>query len=314
MSNEAITRLVVGDRYKLQLGRPVGQRLERTSHSALLWKDGQLIEPRAGRNLGRLFRTRSPEHTIRVPIQSKTSPLPQTWRKPLVLPAAAGLSCLVLLGATYGLYLRFAAEGIPVAPKNDAGQVRVVATPYGVVPQEPARANDGPLPPQLPIAAPTALVAGANRSLPAPPVDVGAAGTPKVGAGEKDAKRLPAVVLDEDATHRAPQPASAAAATSQAPPSPSVQLVHATDKGKGPVPQAKPLERPVDKPGPQTPTRGAGLVAITPDGRFAVFTNPSTRLPQQFKVGDQLPTGDAVRSIDFKEGKVITTAKEYSLD
>lgn len=58
----------------------------------------------------------------------------------------------------------------------------------------------------------------------------------------------------------------------------------------------------------------AGLIAITPDGKMAVFTNPSTKLPQPFKVGDQLATGETIRSIDAKDGKVITSSKEYSLD
>lgn len=60
--------------------------------------------------------------------------------------------------------------------------------------------------------------------------------------------------------------------------------------------------------------RGTGLVAITPDGKTAVFTNPNTRLPVQYKVGDHLPGGDSIRLIDLKEGKVVTSAKEYSLD
>jgi hypothetical protein len=45
-----------------------------------------------------------------------------------------------------------------------------------------------------------------------------------------------------------------------------------------------------------------------------VFTNPKTRLPEQFKVGDQLPNGETVRSVDYKEGRVLTSSKEYSLE
>ena len=48
--------------------------------------------------------------------------------------------------------------------------------------------------------------------------------------------------------------------------------------------------------------------------KVAVFTNPKTKLPQQFKIGEQLPGGDTIRSIDAKEGKVVTSMKEYSLD
>lgn len=63
-----------------------------------------------------------------------------------------------------------------------------------------------------------------------------------------------------------------------------------------------------------SPQPTVGLIAITPDGKTAVFTNPTTKLPQPFKIGEQLPSGETIRSIDTKAGKVATSAKEYSLD
>jgi len=57
-----------------------------------------------------------------------------------------------------------------------------------------------------------------------------------------------------------------------------------------------------------------GLIAITPDNKLAVFTDPGTGLPQQFHIGDPLPGGDTLRAIDGRQGKVFTSAREYSLD
>ena len=53
---------------------------------------------------------------------------------------------------------------------------------------------------------------------------------------------------------------------------------------------------------------------VSPDGKSAVFTDPTTRLPKQFKVGDKLTGGDTIKSIDAVQGKVIAGTKEYSLD
>jgi hypothetical protein len=70
----------------------------------------------------------------------------------------------------------------------------------------------------------------------------------------------------------------------------------------------------VASPAKPTLLRGKGLIAITPDGKVAVFTNPTTKLPQQFKIGEHLTGGDTILSIDVKAGKVISSSKEYSLD
>ena len=55
-------------------------------------------------------------------------------------------------------------------------------------------------------------------------------------------------------------------------------------------------------------------MAITPDGKIALFTNPKTRLPERFKVGDKLPSGETLKSIDTSSGKVVTDSKEYVLE
>ena len=64
----------------------------------------------------------------------------------------------------------------------------------------------------------------------------------------------------------------------------------------------------------RTPTSPAAASPEKPDGKSAVFTDPTTRLPKQFKVGDKLTGGDTIKSIDAVQGKVIAGTKEYSLD
>ncbi|UUZ66224.1 hypothetical protein LP417_34985 (plasmid) [Polaromonas sp. P1-6] len=59
---------------------------------------------------------------------------------------------------------------------------------------------------------------------------------------------------------------------------------------------------------------GSGLVAVTPDGKTALFTNTATRLPEKFAVGDKLPSGEVIKSIDANAGVVKTNAKEYRLE
>lgn len=59
---------------------------------------------------------------------------------------------------------------------------------------------------------------------------------------------------------------------------------------------------------------GSGLVAVTPDGKTALFTNAATRLPEKFGVGDKLPSGEIIKSIDAKAGIIKTDAKEYRLE
>lgn len=212
---------------------------------------------------------------------------------------------------------------LPIAPApapDDGGAVRVVSAPYTPEAGAPSPAASGAAPisspapaaveqavarqdaaaPVVAPAAPVAFAASApSTRLPAPPPGaVHALATP---AKAKDAPqaaqvRPPAVILDEatPVAAQAARPASAVASAAKAAPS--------IAKAETPVATRPPM------------TRGSGLVAITPDGKSAVFTNPKTRLPVQYKVGEQLPGGDSIRAIDFKEGKVVTSTKEYSLD
>ena len=71
MSNEAITRLVVGDRYALSLGRPVEQRVRTNSTSALIWKNGEWVAAGALAGVARLMRPRRGGSTLRLQVGVK---------------------------------------------------------------------------------------------------------------------------------------------------------------------------------------------------------------------------------------------------
>ncbi len=302
MSNEAITRLVVGETYALTLGRPVGQRVPRDSQSALVWRKGEWVHSGAPSKLARLFRPRSIAKGIRLFMKLSSCGSGLAWRCPPALLSGLVLATLMGLGVGYGLSMRPSPTGLPVVLSDTSSPVRIVLAPYAPQPQiDVARPVNGPLPPQLPIDA----LAGSAPSVRTVP-DERSAGRPhgapaKTIAVDKEPARVPAVLLDEVASTKSHAGASAA--------SPATEKVNA--RAAHPP---KPQERPIEKAPQPTATRGSGLIAITTDGRFAVFTNPTTRLPQQFKVGDPLPGGETVRAIDYKEGKVTTTSKEYSLD
>ncbi|WP_299795189.1 hypothetical protein [Ramlibacter sp.] len=217
--------------------------------------------------------------------------------------------------------------GLPIHPATfSAPVVRMVAIAYVAAPRaasadmpiEPvavlpteADAATPPLPflPPAIIAAPAPV---ATRSAPpprgSPPprsrerAPSGAkAQTPMQNQPAQDDSAPRAVVLDEPGTRAesgvladAPPPARPLIAVTQ-----SAALARATASKDGAKPPAAP---------------GGGLIAITPDSRFAVFTDPRTRLPQQFHVGDPLPGGDTIRAIDGGLGKVFTSGREYSLD
>jgi len=175
-----------------------------------------------------------------------------------------------------------------------------VPGPAGAAKPSPSVQNP---PPPLPLASPAARTptAVSDKSValsePQPVKPVGTKEPIPTAAAKKDqdGRTVPsAVVLDEAPAGAKGAPAKAAVAAS--------------------VEKAATSATPTVASKPQSLPRGAGLVAITPDGKVAVFTNPKTRLPEQFKVGDQLQGGDVIRSIDLKQGKVLTSAKEYTLD
>ncbi|MCV0439059.1 MAG: hypothetical protein K5880_10530 [Hydrogenophaga sp.] len=326
MNQADITRLVVGEPITLSIGRSVGQSATTVDASKVLqWRDGKwqgttnLLEKIAVKRPAKLlvFPARSAK---RVPIR-------------LSVPLLAGLLAIGGIGAGIGALLRperaplpqpvtvteVKVPELPVVPvTTPADAVRSVDEPY----QAPAETNlqmiethEAALPPQptaqaaapsLPIAPPRAETpplptplpsakASPERTQPpktAPETKVAARDVAKgPSKGAKEEPRPPAVLLDELADKH--------------PKAASPQRVAGTSTDKPVAAPVAPIAQ---------ASAGRGLLAITPDGKFAVFTDPATKLPRQFKAGDKLPSGDTIKAIDAKTGKVSTGAKEYTLE
>lgn len=191
--------------------------------------------------------------------------------------------------------------------------VNVVPTVYE--PNAPALPLAPASGPQAELPVPPQVVAAVPPSRPAVQTPAGEApggARPSQSAAHPskrpDEPASPAVIVDDG-----PQQKTAVAAAQvpavQAQPAPAAAPVR-------PMPPQDASAR--AKVAPTTPQReqprGGRLLAITPDNKAAVFTNPKSGLPEQFKVGDQLPSGDTIRTISQKDGRVMTTAKEYSLE
>lgn len=328
MSNADITRLVVGSGSTIVLGTPVGQSLQRTDISnTLKWHNGVWESAGAGfwSNRGRT------SSTIGLIASRKATPY---WVKVGLAMAFLGLVG-ALLGVLYNSFAGTQNPALPMVPAGNApGVIQLVDKPFVDAPTaDPAQADasrlaTAPLPiaamgdvPPLPgTTATDAMAAGLNGSRPVVPESVLPSAPdpapsqkgippakplppePKTGKNtEQDKTRPPAVMIFDDS------PANkAGAATGDKKPDAGAESKSAT------APQ-RPAEVQPTKADTSSPI-AMGLVAIPPGGKTAVFTNPKTRLPEQFKVGDKLPNGDTVTSINATEGKVQTNRKEYNLD
>jgi hypothetical protein len=335
MSQADITRLVVGEPFTLGMGRAVGQSLRSSDVSkSLQWRDGKWQGQKS--LLSVLSKKKRPKHLV-LPAGAGRRLRLNAW----VIAALVGLAGT---GVALGLLLQSreaplasnaqptAAQSLPLvqAPEN----VRTVDQPFPTAPAESfqvIQTAEGEAPtartPSLPILAPagvgtTTASASAGASLPfvapAPmPSPIGPA--PELTSERsstraearppakpaKEEPKPPAVILDEMVEK--PKPTAGVkseptAKTSQ-PVKPAVVASVAATPANAPSAPAAPALAPA-----------RGLIAITPDGKSAVFTDPATRLPKQFKVGDKLTSGDTIKIIDAAQGKVIAGTKEYSLD
>ena len=335
MSQADITRLVVGEPFTLGMGRAVGQSLRSSDVSkSLQWRDGKWQGQKS--LLSVLSKKKRPKHLV-LPAGAGRRLRLNAW----VIAALVGLAST---GVALGLLLQsreapLASNAQPAAAQSlpfvqAAENVRTVDQPFPTAPAESfqvIQTAEGEAPtaatPSLPILAPAGVgtitaSAGAGASLPfvapAPmPTPIGPApeltserSSPRAEARPpakpaKEEPKPPAVILDEMVEK--PKPTAGVkseptAKTSQ-PVKPAVVASVAATPANAPAAPAAPALAPA-----------RGLIAITPDGKSAVFTDPATRLPKQFKVGDKLTSGDTIKSIDAAQGKVIAGTKEYSLD
>lgn len=228
---------------------------------------------------------------------------PDTPALPLAAPDAVAASAVV--------------SAAPLPPPQAAEQKTILKVPKPT--PVPAAAQDRPEPVKS-VSAPRKVEAAATeaplkqREQPPPSAVVLDEATHKVArqapstpvAAPSPPKAAPVTVAVAAAPAAAPAPTKPSTGPATAPVAAGVAKLapaHPAASAPAPVPTEKPAAE-----------HGTGLIAITPDGKLAVFTNPKTRLPQQFKIGDQLPGGDIVRSIDAKAGKVVSSSKEYSFE
>ncbi|MDX9956492.1 MAG: hypothetical protein RBT75_20515, partial [Anaerolineae bacterium] len=56
------------------------------------------------------------------------------------------------------------------------------------------------------------------------------------------------------------------------------------------------------------------IVDIAADGRSVLVTDPETRLPKKFVIGDQLPNGARLQSIDPAGAKITASGVAYEME
>jgi len=239
------------------------------------------------------------------------------------------------------------ADSLPIAPAPQraapAAAVTMVPAPYDpALPLPTVGSQVGEGGPSSPVPPDAGAMAGEAAQAPKPPpvhLEARALAHTSAPTAAPAPARAQAKQPEEKPTHAKPLPPAAPARSDKEKAEKASQdkIAKAVIMDDAPAPKANPTPapkasapQPASKaPAPTTamvpaaapaaavkPTqpRGMGLLAIAPDGKSAAFTNPKTRLPEQFKVGDHLPNGETVRSIELKDGRVVTNAKEYGLE
>lgn len=309
MSNQHITRLVVGEIIPLSMGVPVGQELRNTEVSnTLRWRDGRWETHVGLFDMVKKSLTKAP-NVLQVPATKspKAFQMGAAVHKHWKLAALASVGLVVCTVAIYGLLRHNKAPADDLAVVLDANTtgidkkmaaVKTVDEPWirPAPEQPPAEAVDSG------IAVP---VVPGSLSGPAPaPVEGRAAAAPAqppAQVQERPKKAVEAKPVDQKAGDK--KPGAPEAVILDMEPSPS-----ATKPKEVAVVQVNAAKQPAKR------TTGSGLVAVTPDGKSALFTNTATRLPEQFGIGDKLPWGEVIKSIDASAGIVKTDAKEYRLE
>lgn len=243
---------------------------------------------------------------------SAVSVVSAAYVAPLPRGAAPDTQAL-LLAAPDAVAASAVVSAAPLPPPQAAEQKAIVKVPK----LAPAAAQDRPEPVKA-APAPRKVEAAATEAPPKQREQPPPSAVVLDEAAHKAARQAPSTpVAAPSPPKAAPVTVAVAAAPAPAPTKPSTgpatALVAAGVAKLAPAHPAAfaPALVPTETPAAE---HGTGLIAITPDGKLAVFTNPKTRLPQQFKIGDQLPGGDIVRSIDAKAGKVVSSSKEYSFE
>lgn len=280
-------------------------------------------------------------------VQATGEAIANFWRGHLkwvaLTAAAAGLAA----GGTWAFLQQAEQDVVAAPPANTTAEAVGASLPIAPAPVEPApvtaitvaaepfqieeapasEAASGtetaPQPLQLPkgplpVAQQAAIVPVPARPLPATqvaqaPVKLGqpvpAAGALKEAGTEKTEKKreeVPkALVLDagKEPTEKPAGTKTQAAAAAGTPVAKGGKLVEPTEVGVTGSTQAS------AQPAGTRPT----IVTIAEDNSYVLITNPSTRLPQKFQVGQKLPTGATVQKIDHAKGTVQIDGQTYGL-
>ncbi len=330
MSQADITRLVVGETFTLNLGKAVGQGPSPSDLTKTLqWRDGKW------QGATSLLSRITPKKRSRLLVLKARGAAPVSTR---VMTLAGAAVALALAGIAIGVVLRQedpAQTALPPAIQQEPAALPVVKL------AESVRMLDEPFQPSEPDkllviqthAGPVSQANSAGLPIgePAAAAQSDQVAVLPIGLPKTEPSPLPSVKRAEPVTQSAKTPRSEPPKVSKEAPKPSNEpkppavILDVTEekapKSVGQQPtapsgvKAAPAAAVDSKPASvQQNAKGKGLIAITPDGKFAVFTDTATRLPKQFKIGDKLPSGDTIRSIDVKQGKVFAGAMEYSLE
>jgi hypothetical protein len=199
-----------------------------------------------------------------------------------------------------------AAEPFPMA--DGAAMERSIATE---TPSQGAQVPpDGPLPPGSAASGssvPTRTIPPRHVELSQSPPAVNAKRdvVSNKASGRDREDSPPAVVLDasKDAADKSGASVAQTLSVVKEPASKNAKVVTPTEVGS-PV---------VGTVGTSSTTTRPTIVTIAEDSSYVLITNPSTRLPQKFQVGQKLPSGATVQKIDHSKGVVQIDGQTFGL-
>jgi|LNFM01.1.fsa_nt_gb hypothetical protein len=155
---------------------------------------------------------------------------------------------------------------------------------------------------------PTAPVLPPAAQLPKPTAPVAPPAAPVAPAG-----KLATPVLDKPALPGASQAPALTSVPAANQPAPSATKFATPVEEKPAGVTSAPATRPGGGADAAAGTR-ITIVDIAANGKSVLVTDPATRLPTRKAVGDKLPNGKTIQSIDATAGSVIADGTTYKLD
>lgn len=317
MSNTDITRLVVGEPFQKALGSPVTQQgiaPDMPAGSTLRWVNGRWERD-----------TKSLEEHLRglklpSPSSIKLRAGRPRWMKLPQGPVArfvVQVAIAFVLGLPLALYFATSdptvqpespeptVSDLPLEPRQtqESTGIREVNSSYTPPSDEPLAGDE-----QVGRVTPTPVQA-APINAPGQATRVVVPTIPPRNEPQRKEPEQPKVAAAPSASHRAPREEP-----KQQAPAPVILDVDVPREQPKTSNVGSQMPPPVEQRTAQPAQPRFALVAVLPDGKTALFTDPQTRLPVQYKVGDKLTNGEIVKVIDAKAGKVTTDKKIYVLE